>query len=644
MGKNYFQKLLEPIAIGQMTVRNRVMMPAMGTRFPAAGHWVTDQSVGYYARRAEGGVGLIVTEGTCVDEPLGLSGGPHQLCIDGDQFIPGLRRVAEAVHSHGGKIAVQLHHAGPNAHFEGASPVAPSPIPMLNRPQEIPRELSKEEIKGIVKKFALGAKRAKQAGFDAVELLCAHGYLLNRFLSPHANKRKDEYGGSSANRVRIIQEIVQSIGVEAGKDFPVLCKVPGNDYVEGGIDPEESVVICKILEESGVSALIVSGGSSEAKFAHNAPMGFPQAWQVHLAEKIKKNVKIPVVAMGKIKHPEVAEKILGEGKADMVAMARTLLADPDFVVKAQRNEVDSIIPCISCNYCFERIVDGGKPLGCAVNPHAGREYDTRIIPAFRFKKVLVVGGGPAGMEAAAVASARGHDVTLMEKDENLGGQLLLAAKPAHKEEMAAFTNYLIGQLAKNKVKVKRGEKATRQVVESLNPDVVVVATGALPLIPPMPGTGSDKVVSSWSALVNPDQLGNQVVVVGGGLVGCDVACFIAGQGKNVTLVEQLDNVALDTGSASRKFLIQKLKEKNITVILKAVAKEINKDGVGFVENGQSRVLSADTVVLAVGARSNRELMDALGNARVEVYAIGDCVTPRKIAQANAQGFDVGIRL
>ncbi len=644
MGKGYFQKLLEPIAIGPMTVRNRVMMPAMGTRFPAAGHWVTDQSVRYYARRAEGGVGLIVTEGTCVDEPLGLSGGPHQLCIDGDQFIPGLSRVAEAVHFHGAKIAVQLHHAGPNAHFEGASPVAPSPIPMLNRPQEIPRELSREEIKGIVKKFALGAKRAKQAGFDAVELLCAHGYLLNRFLSPHANKRKDEYGGSCENRVRILQEIVESIGAEAGRNFPVLCKVPGHDYVDGGILPEESVAICKILEESGVSALIITGGSSEAKFAHNAPMGFPQAWQVHLAEKIKKNVKIPVVAMGKIKHPEVAEKILVEEKADMVAMARTLLADPDFVVKTQRNEVDSIIPCISCNYCFERIVDGGKPLGCAVNPLAGREYDTRMIPAFRSRKVLVVGGGPAGMQAAAVASSRGHDVTLMEKDENLGGQLLLAAKPPDKEEMATFTNYLVGQLAEKKVKVRRGEKATRETVERLHPDVVVVATGALPLIPPISGVDSDKAVSSWSAFVNPDQLGNKVVVIGGGLVGCDVACFIAGQGRSVTIVEQLDNVALGTGSATRKFLTQKLKEKNITVILKAVAQEINKDGVAFVENGQAKVLSADTVVLAVGARSNREFMDALGNAKVEVYAVGDCVAPRRIAQANAQGFEVGMRL
>ena len=248
------------------------------------------------------------------------------------------------------------------------------------------------------------------------------------------------------------------------------------------------------------------------------------------------------------------------------------------------------------------------------------------------------------MQAAAVASSRGHDVTLVEKDDQLGGQLLLAAKAPDKEEITAFTNYLIGQLEKNRVKVKLRERATRAVVESLNPDVVVVATGALPLILPISGAESDKVVSSWGALGNPDKLGKEVVVIGGGLVGCDVACFIADQGKRVTIVEQLDSVGLDTGSASRKLLIQKLKEKNIPIILRAVAKEISKDGVAFVENGQSRVLTADTVVLAVGARSNRELMDALGNAQVEVYAIGDCVAPRRIVQANGQGFDVGLRL
>lgn len=644
MGNHYFKKLFEPISIGSLTVRNRVIMAAMGTRFPAAGHRVTDQSVAYYARRAEGGVGLIVTEGTCVDEALGLSGGTHQLSLDGDQYIPGLRRIAEAVHFHGAKIAVQLHHAGPNAHVEGACPVAPSPVPLLHRPGEIPRELTREEIRGIVKKFALASRRAREAGCDAVELLCAHGYLLNRFLSPHANQRQDEYGGSSANRARIITEIVAGIGAEAGKDFPILCKVPGNDYVEGGISPEESIAVCKILENAGVGALVVTGGSSEAKLAHNAPMGFPQAWQVQLAEKIKQHVQIPVAAIGKIKQPQVAERILREGTADMVALARTLLADPDFVVKAQNNEVESILPCISCNYCFERIVDGGQPLACALNPLAGREYDTRITPAFRPRKVLVVGGGPAGMQAAAVASSRGHEVTLMEKEEHLGGQLLLAAIPPHKEELAAFTNYLIGQLAQKKVRVKLGEKATRESVEGQKPDVVVIATGALPITAPISGADAEKVIASWDALAHPGQLGNQVAVIGGGLVGCDVACFIAGQGKTVTLIEQLESVALDTGSATRKFLIQKLREKNITVILGAEARAIREEGVSFLQNGQTQVLAADTVVLAVGARSNRELLDALGNARIEVYAIGDCVAPRKMAQANAQGYNLGIRL
>jgi len=248
------------------------------------------------------------------------------------------------------------------------------------------------------------------------------------------------------------------------------------------------------------------------------------------------------------------------------------------------------------------------------------------------------------MQAAVMAASRGHEVTLMEENEDLGGQLLLAAKPPDKEEMGALTTYLIGQLVKNQVKVKRGEKATREVVDRINPDVVVAATGALPLFPPISGAESDMVISSWNALLSPERLGECVVVIGGGLVGCDVACFIAALGKSVTIVEQLDNVALDTGSATRKFLLQKLKEKNIAIVLKAFAQKIDREGVTFRQNGETKVLSADTVVLAVGSRSNRELLDVLGNARMEVVAIGDCVAPRKVAQANAQGFDVGIRL
>lgn len=646
MPQSNLARLFEPIEIGKMNVSNRVIMPAMGTRFPGSDHQVRDQSIRHYARRAEGGVGLIILEGTCVDEPLGL-GGLHQLSIDGDRYIPGLRKVAEAVHSQGAKIAIQLHHAGPKSHIGDRDRplVAPSPIPTPDRPDIIPRELRAEEIKAIVKKFASGAGRARRAGFDAVELLCAHGYLLNRFLSPHTNRRKDEYGGNLEGRMRILREIIEAIETEAGKDLPILCKVPGDDYVDGGVTLEESIRICQTLGDWGVSALTITGGGyAEAKFSQIAPMGYPQGWQVHLAERIKKHIRIPVAATGKIKHPSFAEKILREGKADMVALGRALLADPDFVSKAQRDEMDRITPCIACNYCVERIVDEGKPLRCTVNPLVGREYDTCMIPAVRSRKVLVVGGGPAGMQAAAVAASRGHEVTLLEKDEKLGGQLQLAARPPGKEEIAAFLSHQIGRLEQNNVAVKLGVKATREIVEGVGPEAVVVATGALPLGLPIPGAALEHVVSSWVALAHPEKVRGRVVVIGGGMVGCEVASFLAGQSKKVTLVEQLEDVGLDMGSSNRKLVLQRLREENVAIILGAQVKEITKEGVGIVENGTSGFVAADTVVLATGARSDRELLEALESLKVEVYAIGDCLAPRRIVQANAQGLDVGLRL
>ncbi len=635
-----FSKLFEPIEIGPMVVKNRVMLPAMATCFATADCFVTDQMIRYYAKRAEGGVGLIIVEAACIDDPMGR-GIPHQLCIDDDKYIAGLGKLAEAVHSYGGKVAIQLHHAGPNTHLEGAQPVGPSPVPLAHRIHEIPRELSKAEIKTIVKKYARGALIAQKAGFDAVELLCAHGYLLNRFLSPHANKRTDEYGGSGEKRIRILEEIVASIKTKVGKNLPILCKVPGDDYVEGGIEVQESIAISNRLKEIGVNGLTITGGSSEAKYTHIAPMGVPRGWQAHLAQQVRQKVDLPIAAMGKISTPEVAEKILKEGKVDLVAIGRALIADPEWVVKMERKKVDQIIPCISCNHCLDRIVDEGKALRCSVNPLTGREYDTRVVPASRSRKVLVVGGGPAGMQASIVAASRGHKVVLLEKSDQLGGQLLLAAMPPDKEEITPFTNYLRGQLEEKKVDIRLNTKGTREVVESLKPEVVISATGTLPLIPPIPGVDLENVVSAWEALSHPEQVAEKVVVIGGGMVGCEVGSFLSERGKKVTLVEQLEDVGLDIGPSLRKFAVRRLREVGAIIMTKALARGITKEGVLVEENGKTMVLAADTVVLAMGARSDRELLEGLEAAKVEVHAIGDCVVPRRIVQATSQGFQVG---
>jgi 2,4-dienoyl-CoA reductase-like NADH-dependent reductase (Old Yellow Enzyme family)/NADPH-dependent 2,4-dienoyl-CoA reductase/sulfur reductase-like enzyme len=639
MRMSNFSRMFEPIEIGKMTIRNRVIMPAMVTCFASDDGIVTDQLIGYYAKRAEGGVGLIIIEGTCIDNPLGRAV-PNQLCIDDEKYIPGLKKLVNAVRSYGAKIAVQLHHAGPNTHLEGAKPVGPSPVPLAHRTNEIPRELTKEEIKTIVNKFAVGAQRAQEAGFDAVELLCAHGYLLNRFLSPHANKRQDEYGGSGENRIRILNEIIDGIRTKAGKNFPILCKVPGDDYVDGGIEIEESIAISSRLKEMGVNGITITGGSAEARFPHIAPMGYSKGWQAYLAKNVREKVNLPIAAMGKINCPRVIDDILKDGKVDLVTIGRGLIAEPELVVKTERNRVDQIIPCISCNHCLDRIYEG-KALRCSVNPLAGREYDTRIVPASRPRKVLVIGGGPAGMEASIMAASRGHKVVLLEKTDRLGGQLLLAAIPSDKEEITPFKDYLIGQLEEKKVEIRLNTTGTRQVVEKLNPEIVVSATGAFPIITLIPGSDMGNVVSAWEALRHPEKVADKVVVIGGGMVGCEVAGLLSRQGKEVTLVEQLDDVGLDIGFSTRKSEVEKLREAGVIIMTKTPVKKITKEGAAINENGNLRVLAAGTVVLAVGSRSDRALLEELESTKIEVRAAGDCLAPRRIVQATSQGFYTG---
>ncbi len=639
MRESRLSKMFEPIEIGQMIVRNRTILPAMATCFASSDCTVTAQLISYYAKRAEGGVGLIIIEGACIDSPMGRAL-PNQVCIDEDKYIPGLKMLVDAVHSNGAKIAVQLHHAGPNTHLKGALPVGPSPVSLAHRTNEIPRELTREEIKTIVNKFVLGAQRAHKAGFDAVELLCAHGYLLNRFLSPHANKRHDEYGGSGENRIRIVGEIVTGIRTKVGKGLSVLCKVPGDDYVDGGIEIRESIAISNRLKELGVNGLTITGGSAESRSPHIAPMGYIRGWQAHLAEKVREEVNLPIAAIGKIHRPVIIEDILKGGKVDLVAIGRGLIAEPELVAKAERNRADQIIPCMSCNHCLDRIYEG-KVLRCSVNPLTGREYDTHVIPTSRPKQILVVGGGPAGMEASIVAASRGHNVVLIEKSERLGGQMLLAAMPPDKEEMTPFVDYLRGQLKETKVDIRLNTKGTRQIVEELNPEIVVSATGALPLITLIPGWDLENVVSAWDALRHPENVADKVAVIGGGMVGCEVAGLLSRQGKNVTLVEQLEEIGLDFGPSIRKSEVEKLRKTGVIIMIKTPVKQITKEGAIIGENGNWRVLAADTVVLAVGARSDRTLLEELESTKIEVRAAGDCLAPRKIVQATSQGFYTG---
>lgn len=636
-----FEKILEPIQIGPMKVRNRIVMPPMVTNFAAADGSVTERFKAYHQTRAKGGVGLIIVEAAYV-HPSG-KGFQNQLGIYKDELVPGLRNLTEAAHSYGAKIAVQLHHAGrqTTSKVTGMSIVAPSPIPCPVK-QEMPKELSVGEIKELVEAFRQAARRAKEAGFDAVEIHGGHGYLVNQFISPYSNKRTDEYGGTLDNRMKFPLEVIRRVREEVGEDFPIIYRMSAEEYVAGGLTLEETKVLAQKLVEVGVDALHISGGVYESSAMIIQPAAIPQGCFVENAHAIKQaiNGKVPVIVAGRIKDPVMAERILREGKADLVSMGRALLADPELPKKVSEGKVQEIRKCIGCNQgCIDRLFQDIDII-CLANALTGRESEFDVeTPAQNKKKVLIIGGGPGGLEAARVAALRGHEVVLYEKQAELGGQMRIAAVPPHKEEVNDLAAYLINQVEKSGAVIEKGKEADIKTVQEIKPDVVIVATGSEPIIPKIPGVDQEKVVTAHEVLKGSASVGEKVVVIGGGLVGCETAEFLADQGKHVTVIEMLDDIAVDVGPLTRALLLNRMAEKNITVLTKSKVREILADGVIIEkEEGTEEITGIDTVVIAVGSKSNNDLLKYIEAEGIPVYTIGDCVKPRKIIEAIHEGF------
>jgi len=641
--KEGLKLLFTPVKIGQMKLKNRLVMPPMGTRYSAFGGWVTERLIQYYVERARGGVGLIIVENAGVT--LTGRGSHHTLGIYDDRLIPGLRKLSYAVQEAGAKVAIQLAHSGAGATSAvmGVQPVAPSPIPRFQG--EVPRELSIDEIEDLIKAFAHAARRAKEAGFNAVELHMAHGYLLNQFLSPLTNKRTDKYGGDITGRARFALEVLQRVKETVGDEFPVLCRLSADEFVKGGLTLEESRIIAKMLEDAGADAIDVTGGIAETFYMSAPPMALPAGCLVHLAEGIKEAVSVPVIAVGKIRDPLLAERILREEKADLVAVGRGLIADPEFPTKAVEGRFDDIRPCISCNRpeCHGRL-SRGLDLNCLVNPAVGRETTFRLRPAERPRKILVAGGGPAGMEAARIAALRGHQVILCEKSDQLGGQFILAAVPPHKEEISKFTGYLIRQLNRLGVEIRLNCAVSAGMVEEMRPDAVIAATGAVPLIPEIDGARAN-AVTAWDVLAGKVMVGSEVVVVGGGDIGCEVGEYLARQGRQVTILEMLPEAAPELVWWTRKLLFDRLAAYGVQVLTKARVVAIEKDRVVYDRDGITNNLEwIDTVVLAVGAVPNNELVAELRDRGMEVYPVGDCVEPRTGVEAIREGFEVAFAL
>jgi len=637
-----------------MELKNRIVMAPMTTNWAADDGSIPPKLRDYLETRAKGGVGLIITEVASLDRSV-----PYQLQTVGlwsDDLIPTWRELADAVHKHGAKLAPQIQHVGPESlsFIQGIQPVGPSPV-MCKMTRRMCRELTVEEIERIIEQHGEAARRAREAGCDAVALHAAHSYqLLGSFLSPLRNKRTDAYGGSVEGRLKLTLEVIKCIKAKVGSDFPIILRISGDELVPGGRTLHETQYIAPILAEAGVDAIETSGGTIDYAFWRILPpSGTPLGLNVPFSAAVKEVVDIPVMVVGRINDPLLAESILQRNQADLIALGRALLADPEFPNKAAEGRLDDIAPCVGCCLGCLRVQLTREPMTCIINPTVGKEEEMVITPAARPKKVMVVGGGPGGLEAARVSALRGHQVTLYEKEAKLGGQFNLAIVPPMKQELSKIIKYLSGQVDKVGVCVELNTEVTSKLVDEVKPDVVIVATGGKPLIPAVPGVDGKKVFSAHDVLAGkvPIHHGN-VLIIGGGMVGCELADLLANLGDNqiqratpVTIVEMLPDIGLDILSQPRMLLIPRLREKGVRAITSATVKEVIEDGVVIVKDGQEEAIRGmDYIILAVGAKSLDELSESIENKVVEVYVIGDAKEPRKALEAIAEGAEVGRKI
>jgi 2,4-dienoyl-CoA reductase (NADPH2) len=662
-------KLFEPITINRVTIPNRIVMPAMAL-FYTHDYTFTNRFKAFYRERAHGGVGLMTIGPMAIDR---VGSNPSMLGLFDDAYIEPIRRFVDELHKETeARIGVQFMQQGriASSRFTGLRPIAPSAIASpLNK--EVPREMTQDDIVGVEDAFANAALRAREAGFDYVEIMAGGSYLIGEFLSPVTNHRTDGYGGPLDKRMRFGLEVIEKVRRAVGKDFLLGIRVSGHDFVKEGNTTEEPAIFCAEAQKAGVDCINVTGGWHET----NVPQitsDVPPGTYVYLARHIKEHVSVPVFASNRLGNPHIAEKVLLSGVADMVCWGRPLIADPELPAKARSGRLDEIIPCIACNQgCFDSLA-AQLPVCCTLNPRVGRETAAEIKRASRSKRVFVAGGGPAGMQCALTARQRGHDVTLFEKTERLGGQINLMKSVPGKEVFGDATISLTHRMKAAGVKVALSTDLTTKKIKRDKPDVVVVASGARPARIDVPGIDRPNVCYARATLDGSvSGIGERVVIIGGGAIGCETALFIANLGvlddrsfaflvyheaddfhrlreelhrsrQKITVLELAERIAGNVGVSTRWGLLKNLRLRGVELRSGIRITGIEKDAVTIeTENGTESV-PADTIIIAVGAESVDDLSREVKEVGMQVVTIGDAKEPRKIGDAVREGFDVAL--
>lgn len=619
-----FPNMFSPINIGTVTVPNRFVVPPMGNNFANTDGSMSERSAAYYEARAKGGFGLITIESTVVYKQA--KGGPRKPCLFSDEVVPSFKRVADACHAYGAKVSIQLQHAGPEGNskltgypLKAASAIAPS------AGREIPEAMPTEEVYRLIECYGDAARRAQLAGIYMVEVHCAHGYLVSTFISARTNKRTDEFGGCFENRMRLPRLIIENIRKKTGGNMPILCRINARDEGDGGVDVHDAAAIAAYLEQvCGVDAIHVTRSihiHDEFMWAPNITHG---GFNAELGAEIKRAVSVPVILVGRFTEPQYAELLVKQGRADLIAFGRQSIADPELPNKARNGQLEKLTPCIACLLgCVPNMLQG-RPITCAMNPCAGREAELK--PAEVRKNVVVIGGGPGGMYAARLCALRGHSVTLLEKDAELGGHFLVASYPPGKGEISGAIRSFIVNCREAGVDIRTGTEATPELVASLKPDAIIIATGSVPLRLPIPGLDSCGCSTAEDVLTGKADTGKRVLVVGGGMVGCECVEFLTEREHIVDMVEMKPVIGEDIVPEARKYIMANLEKHKVTQRVNARVKQFYADGVDFTDTvtGEDAAMRGyDSVVLAMGYRSNNTLEEQLKDLAPQVIVIGE---------------------